>query len=90
MAPLVSHSGQPSGGNPTDDYTAISIPIWLTGSGSRDDQEIIVHSDAKEKIRTTLEKMGISGKTLFSDLLGFFERNSAAQPYNLTVDALGD
>ncbi len=53
-------------------------------------QEIIVHSDAKEKIRTTLEKMGISGKTLFSDLLGFFERNSAAQPYNLTVDALGD
>ncbi|MYB01011.1 FRG domain-containing protein [Candidatus Poribacteria bacterium] len=53
-------------------------------------QEIIIHSDAKEKIRATLEKMGISGKTLFSDLLGFFERNSAAQPYNLTVDALGD
>ena len=46
-------------------------------------QEIIVHSDAKEKIRTTLEKMGISERTLFSDLLGFFERNSATQPYNL-------
>ena len=51
-------------------------------------QEIIVHSDAKEKIRTTLEKMGISERTLFSDLLGFFERNSATQPYNLSVDAL--
>ena len=53
-------------------------------------QEIIIHSDAKENIRTALEKMGISERTLFSDLLGFFERNSAAQPYNLKVDALGN
>ncbi len=43
-------------------------------------QEIIIHSDAKVNIRTALEKMGISEKTLFSDLLGFFERNSTAQP----------
>lgn len=35
-----------------------------------------------------IKLMGISEKTLFSDLLGFFERNSATQPYNLSVDAL--
>ena len=53
-------------------------------------QEFIIRNDAKENIRTTLEKMGISEKSLFSDLLGFFERNSAAQPYNLSIDTLGD
>ena len=52
-------------------------------------QEIIIRNDDKENIRIALEKMGISEKTLFSDLLGFFERNSAAQPYNLSVDTLG-
>ena len=52
-------------------------------------QEIIIRSGNKENIRTALEKMGISEKTLFSDLLGFFERNTAIQPYKLPVDALG-
>ena len=52
-------------------------------------QEIIIGSGDKENIRTALEKMGISERILFSDLLGFFERNSATQPYNLPVDALG-
>ena len=52
-------------------------------------QEITIRSGAKENIRMALEKMGISERTLFSDLLGFFERNSAAQPYNLSVDTLG-
>ncbi len=52
-------------------------------------QEITIRSGDKENIRTALEKMGISGRTLFSDLLGFFERNSATQPYNLSVNALG-
>ena len=51
-------------------------------------QEITINSDDKADIRTALEKMGISEKTLFFDLLGFFERNSATQPYNLPVDAL--
>lgn len=49
------------------------------------DQEIIIHSSVKENIRTALEKMGISEKTLFSDLLGFFERNTYAQPYDQTL-----
>ena len=52
-------------------------------------QEIIIRSGDKENIRTALEKMGISEETLFSDLLGFFERNTAMQPYKLPVDALG-
>ena len=51
-------------------------------------QEITIRSDDKADIRTALEKIGISEQTLFSDLLGFFERNSATQPYNLSVDAL--
>ena len=51
-------------------------------------QEITIRSGDKADIRTALEKMGISEKTLFSDLLGFFERNSAMHPYNLSVDAL--
>ena len=38
--------------------------------------EIIISSRAKENIRIALEKIGISEKTLFSDLLGFFERNT--------------
>ena len=48
-------------------------------------QEIIIHRSAKEGIRTVLEKMGISERTLFSDLLGFFERNMYAQPYDQTL-----
>ena len=52
-------------------------------------QEITIGSGNKENIRAALEKMGISEKTLFSDLLGFFERNSTTQPYNLSVDAPG-
>ena len=68
--------------------------VFLFGSPEIDTemitQEFIIRNDAKENIRTTLEKMGISEKTLFSDLLGFFERNSAAQPYNLSIDTLDD
>ena len=48
-------------------------------------QEIMVPSEHKAKVRAELAIMGISEKTLFSDLLGFFERNSHAQPYNLTL-----
>lgn len=48
-------------------------------------QEIITPNGTKENIRTALAKMGISEKTLFSDLLGFFERNSHNQPYDRTL-----
>ena len=45
-------------------------------------QEMVVRSGDKASLQTTLAKMGISEKTLFSDLLGFFERNTVVQPYN--------
>ena len=87
---MVSHAGQSNSGNPTADYAAIGV--FLFGLPEIDTemitQEITIRSGDKADIRTALEKMGISEKTLFSDLLGFFERNSATQPYNLSVDAL--
>ena len=48
-------------------------------------KEIIIRKDHKENLRMALAKMGISEKTLFSDLLGFFERNSHVHPYDLTL-----
>ena len=48
-------------------------------------QEIVIHRDHKENLREALAKMGISEKTLFSDLLGFFERNTYAHPYDRTL-----
>ena len=48
-------------------------------------QEIIIPAEHKEKVRTELAKMGILEKTLFSDLLGFFERNTSEHFYDLTL-----
>ena len=48
-------------------------------------QEIIVPQEHKEGFRTVLAQLGISEKTLFSDLLGFFERNTHAHPYDLSL-----
>ena len=48
-------------------------------------QEIVVPAEHKEKVQKELAKMGISEKTLFSDLLGFFERNTSENPYDLTL-----
>ena len=63
--------------------------VFLFGSpevtGEMITQEIVIRSEHKENLRTTLAKMGISEKTLFSDLLGFFERNTSEQPYDLTL-----
>ena len=53
-------------------------------------QEIIIPAEHKEKVRTELAKMGISEETLFSDLLGFFERNTARHFYDLTLVTIND
>ena len=45
-------------------------------------EEIIIPFEHKEKVRTELAKMGISEKTLFADLLGFFERNTSEHSYD--------
>ena len=47
-------------------------------------QEIIILAEYKESLKIDLEKMGILEKTLFSDLLGFFERNTSEHSYDLT------
>ena len=48
-------------------------------------QEFLIRSEDKARLRTVLAKMGISEKTLFPDLLGFFERNTSEQPYDLAL-----
>lgn len=48
-------------------------------------QEIVVPQTHKDGLRTALENLGISEKTLFSDLLGFFERNTHLHPYDLSL-----
>ena len=48
-------------------------------------QEIIILAEYKESLKIDLEKMGILEKTLFSDLLGFFERNTSEHSYDLTL-----
>ena len=53
-------------------------------------QEIIIPAEHKEGLRTELVKMGISEKTLFADLLGFFERNTARHSYDLTLVTSND
>lgn len=48
-------------------------------------QEIIVPRSQKDYLRTALAKLGITERTLFSDILGYFERNTHAHPYNLSL-----
>lgn len=45
--------------------------------------EIIIPHVYKRQLRTELAKIGISEQTLFADLLGFFDRNTAQHPYDL-------
>ena len=45
-------------------------------------REIRIPKEYKEILRRELETLGISEKTLFSDLAGFLERNTAQSPYN--------
>ena len=53
-------------------------------------KEVIIPAEHKEKVRVELAKMGISEKILFSDLLGFFERNTARHFYDLTLVTSND
>ena len=45
-------------------------------------REILIPQEYKDTLRRELETLGISEKTLFSDLAGFLERNTAQSPYN--------
>lgn len=54
-------------------------------NGGLSTQGIIIPAEHKESLKMELAKMGISEKTLFSDLLGFFERNTSEHSYDLTL-----
>ena len=43
--------------------------------------EIVIPYVHKRQLRTELTKIGISEQTLFADLIGFFDRNTAQHPY---------
>ncbi len=45
--------------------------------------EIVIPYDHKRQLRTELARIGISEQTLFADLIGFFDRNTAQHPYAL-------
>ena len=82
------HLWQPSIDNSAVDTQRITMQqsVFLFGlpevESSMIEREILIPRDHKETLLRELETMGISEKTLFSDLAGFFERNTAASPYN--------
>ena len=82
------HLWQPSIDNSAVDTQRITMQqsVFLFGlpevEPSLIEQEILIPKDHKETLLRELETMGISEKTLFSDLAGFFERNTAASAYN--------
>lgn len=79
---------QPSIDNSAVDTQRITMQqsIFLFGLSevgpSMIEQEILIPKEHKEVLLQELETMGISEKILFSDLAGFFERNTAESTYN--------
>ena len=82
------HLWQPSIDNSALDTQRITMQqsVFLFGlpevGQSMIEREILIPEDRKETLLQELETMGISEKTLFSDLAGFFERNTAESTYN--------
>ncbi len=82
------HLWQPSIDNSTVDTQRITMQqsVFLFGlpevEASMIEREIFIPKEHKETLLQELETMGISEKTLFSDLTGFFERNTAESAYN--------
>ena len=82
------HLWQPSIDNSAVDTQRITMQqsVFLFGlpeiESSMIEREILVPQEHKEALLRELETMGISEKTLFSDLAGFFERNRAESTYN--------
>ena len=58
--------------------------------GEMMDRQIVIPAEHKEDLRAELAKMGISEETLFTDLLGFFERNTQEKPYDLKLVTSND
>ena len=85
------HLWQPSIDNSAVDTQRITMQqsVFLFGSPevepSMIEREMLIPRDHKETLLQELGTMGISEKTLFSDLAGFFERNTAASAYNMDL-----
>ena len=54
------------------------------------DQKIFIPGEHKEDLRAELAKMGIFQETLFSNLLGFFERNTQEKRYDARLITSND
>lgn len=82
------HLWQPSIDNSAVDTQRITMQqsVFLFGlpevEPSMIGREILIPKGYKETLLQELAAMGISEKTLFSDLAGFFERNTAESAYN--------
>ena len=82
------HLWQPSIDNSAVDTQRITMQqsVFLFGlpevEATMIEWEILIPKDHKGTLLQELETMGISEKTLFSDLAGFFERNTAESTYN--------
>ena len=82
------HLWQPSIDNSAVDTQRITMQqsVFLFGlpevESSMIEREILIPKGYKETLLRELETMGIAEKTLFSDLAGFFERNTTGSPYN--------
>ena len=85
------HLWQPSIDNSAVDTQRITMQqsVFLFGlpevEATMIEWEILIPKEHKETLLRELETMGISEKTLFSDLAGFFERNTAASAYNMDL-----
>ena len=82
------HLWQPSIGNSSVDTQRITMQqsVFLFGLPEVEqrmiEREIVIPEACKETLLGELDAIGISEKTLFSDLAGFFERNTAEATYN--------
>ena len=82
------HLWQPSIDNSAVDTQRITMQqsIFLFGlpevAPNMIECELLIPKEHQETLLRELETMGISEKTLFSDLAGFFERNRAESTYN--------
>ncbi len=87
------HLWQPSIGNSALDTQRMTMQqsVFLFGMPEVEpgmiEREILIPEGHKETLRRELGVMGISDQTLFSDLAGFFERNTTQSSYDRELAA---
>lgn len=87
------HLWQPSIGNSAIDTQRMTMQqsVFLFGMPEVEpgmiEREFLIPEERKETLRRELGMMGISDQTLFSDLAGFFERNTTQSSYDRELAA---